>query len=183
MKGLKDKDPQLCLKCHGWPGQRIGDRSDSFIATCVLLQSSVISGVWYHDMQGEEDYLPKPQSQRVSGRVFSPGRESGKLSLQKLICAIIVSQEFRATTSLQTDLGNSRLVPLSAQWLQTLQKNVFFHLSEISLLLQVNFRLLFSYTQRLLVTAKVNRHFDVDFNKCMFEYPLHMLLCFFFIKV
>lgn len=48
MRGLKV--PQLRLRCHGWPGQTAGDRLDSFIATCVLLQSSVISGVWYHDM-------------------------------------------------------------------------------------------------------------------------------------
>lgn len=49
-------------------------------------------------------------------------REPGKCFLQKLLCAIIVSQEFRATTQLQTDLANSGIVRLAAQWLQTLQK-------------------------------------------------------------
>lgn len=91
MKGLKGKEPQLCLKCHGWPRQRVGDRSDSFIATYIS---------WS----------------------FLVGRQSGKHSLQKLLCVNNVSQEFRAATRLKTDLANSVLLPLAAQWLQALQK-------------------------------------------------------------
>lgn len=113
MNVLKDKELQLYLKCRGWPGQSVRNGADSFTATRVLLQASIFSGVWYHDMQGE-DHLSKPQSQRVSGGVFSRGKESAKCSLKKLLCAIFVSQEFRATTRLLTDLANSNsgIIPL-----------------------------------------------------------------------
>lgn len=124
IKGLKGKEPQLCLKCHGWPRQKVGDMSDSFIATWVR---------WS----------------------FLVGRESGKHFLQKLLCVNNVSQEFRGATRLKTDLASSVLLPLATQWLQALQK--MFSSIYQKFPLQVNFRHLFSYRQRLLMSQLRSR--------------------------
>jgi len=55
---------------------------------------------------------------------FSHQGESLENTPCRSCSAIIVSQEFRATARLQTDLANRGLVLLAAQWLQTLQKNL-----------------------------------------------------------